>query len=302
MYVHIGYMIMTSLTFIMFPIFKLINEDSETSDKSIMPFEVDYISLIDVKKHYYIILIHCYICVIAHILIIITVDSILIKYIQHSCAIYHLEHMAGTENEKSDLNSDDKSYWRIISCIRHHKEIIDFVDRIESIYSTYFFLQLGYDMINMSITGTQMVLYADEMFEFIRLTLLPLAQLLHLFFKCWKAQQLIDHSALIRESTCKAAWYRTSVKSKKLIGIMLIKTLETSKLTAGKLLVLCFECFAAKILGDRTTLQESIVLCKLFLRATFCFCVKKGNGAYHSSKGTSSEEDYASHTGISRTY
>ncbi|KAF7403277.1 hypothetical protein HZH68_006071 [Vespula germanica] len=205
--------------------------------------------------------------------------------------------MADTENEKSDLNLDDKAYWRIISCIRQHKEIIDFVDRIESIYSTYFFLQLGYNMINMSITGTQIVLYADEMFEFIRLTLLALAQLLHLFFECWQAQQLIDHSALIHESICKAAWYRTSVKSKKLIGIMLIKTLETSKLTAGKLLVLCFECFAAKMLGDRTTSQESIVPCKLFLRATFCFCVKKGNGAYHSSKGASSEEDYASHTG-----
>ncbi|KAL2727274.1 odorant receptor 22a-like [Vespula squamosa] len=88
MYVHIGYMIMTSLTFIMFPIFKIITEDSETSDKSIVPFEVDYLSLIDVKKHYYIILIHCYICVIAHILIIITVDSILIKFIQHSCAMF----------------------------------------------------------------------------------------------------------------------------------------------------------------------------------------------------------------------
>ncbi|KAL2727263.1 odorant receptor 22a-like, partial [Vespula squamosa] len=286
----------------MFPIFKIITEDSETSDKSIVPFEVDYLSLIDVKKHYYIILIHCYICVIAHILIIIAVDTMFIKFIQHSCAMfailgYHLEHMAGTENEKSDLNSDDKSYWRIISCIRQHKEIIDFVDRIESIYSTYFFLQLGYNMINMSITGTQMVLYADETFEFIRLTLLASAQLLHLFFECWQAQQLIDHSALIHESICKAAWYRTSVKSKKLIGIMLIKTLETSKLTAGKLLVLCFECFAAKMLGDRTTSQESIVPCKLFLRATFCFCVKKGNGAYHSSKGASSEEDYTSHTG-----
>nr|XP_050850101.1 odorant receptor 83a-like [Vespula vulgaris] len=155
--------------------------------------------------------------------------------------------MADTENEKSDLNLDDKAYWRIISCIRQHKEIIDFVDRIESIYSTYFFLQLGYNMINMSITGTQIVLYADEMFEFIRLMLLALAQLLHLFFECWQAQQLIDHSALIHESICKAAWYRTSVKSKKLIGIMLIKTLETSKLTAGKLLVLCFECFAAVV-------------------------------------------------------
>ncbi|KAL2727493.1 hypothetical protein V1477_016769 [Vespula maculifrons] len=54
------------------------------------------------------------------------------------------------------------------------------------------------------------------------------------------------------------------------------------------------------MLGDRTTSQESIVPCKLFLRATFCFCVKKGNGAYHSSKGASSEEDYASHTGTHR--
>ncbi|XP_047352568.1 odorant receptor 83a-like isoform X2 [Vespa velutina] len=222
---------------------------SETSDKSIIPFEVDYLSLIDIKKYYYLILVHCYICVIAHVLIIVAVDTIFITFIQHSCAMYailgyHLEHMADIENEKSDLCLDDKAYWRIINCIRQHNEIIDFVDRIESIYSTYFFFQLGYNMINISITGTQIVLYADVMFEFIRLTLLTLAQLFHLFFECWQAQQLIDHSSLIHESICRATWYRTTEKSKKLIKIMLINTLETSKLTAGKLLVLCFECFA----------------------------------------------------------
>lgn len=88
MYGRIGCMIMTSLTFIMFPIFKILTQDSKTSDKSIVPFEVDYLSLIDVKKHYYLILIHCYSCVIVHILIIIAVDTMFITFIQHSCAMF----------------------------------------------------------------------------------------------------------------------------------------------------------------------------------------------------------------------
>ncbi|XP_014611735.1 PREDICTED: odorant receptor 43b [Polistes canadensis] len=152
--------------------------------------------------------------------------------------------MTEIENEKSEVSLDDKAYYRIVNCIRQHREIINFVDQIEFIYSTYFFLQLGYNMINMSITGTQIVLYADVLLEFIRLTMLASAQLLHLFFECWQAQQLIDHSALVHDSICKAAWYFTSMKSRKLIKIMLIKSLETSKLTAGKLIVLCLECFA----------------------------------------------------------
>ncbi|KAK2584512.1 hypothetical protein KPH14_006883 [Odynerus spinipes] len=251
----IGYaywMFLTSIMFVSLPFLRILNQDPETadsSDYSIIPFEVDY--FVDTNEYYYPILIHCYLCTAAHVFIIIAVDTMFITFVQHTCGMftilsYRVEHMADFEgvDERSDCDSaKNKAHRRIADCIFRHKELLGFVDLIESTYSTYFFIQLGLNMIIMSITGVQTMMNANIPHEFMRHLSFTIGQLVHLFFECWQAQQIIDHSVLLSESIGKAEWYRTSIKSKKLIAIMMMKSLVACKLTAGKMIVLCFESF-----------------------------------------------------------
>ncbi|XP_015189438.1 PREDICTED: odorant receptor 22c-like [Polistes dominula] len=128
---------------------------------------------------------------------------------------------------------------------------------MESFYSTSFFLQAGLNMIAMSLTSLQAFTYMDEMAKFLQQMVFSYAQLLHLFFECISAQRLIDHSNRMHEHLINVQWYQTSIRTRKIINIMLIRSRLPCTLTAANMFVISMETFSSIV---RTSMSYFTVL------------------------------------------
>ncbi|KAL0108583.1 hypothetical protein PUN28_015218 [Cardiocondyla obscurior] len=95
---------------------------------------------------------------------------------------------------------------------------------------------------------------SSNILQTIRYTLYVFGQLIHLFFLSFEGQKLIDHSLQIREKIYNSCWYKVSVKSQKLITLVMIKSLRLSYLSAGKIYIFSLESFT-------TVLQTSMSYC-----------------------------------------
>ncbi|XP_051173129.1 odorant receptor coreceptor-like [Leptopilina boulardi] len=83
----------------------------------------------------------------------------------------------------------------------------------------------------------------------VRYMILTLVEIFQLFHKFWQCQTLIDHSTLFRNSIYNSNWYNTSLRTKKMLYIMLIKSEKVCKLTGGKFFDMSYHTFV-KILSS----------------------------------------------------
>ncbi|KYM98781.1 Putative odorant receptor 67a, partial [Cyphomyrmex costatus] len=74
-----------------------------------------------------------------------------------------------------------------------------------------------------------------------------IAQLLHLYIVCWLGQQVIDHSDHVYTSTYRGEWYESSLKSRKLLNMIMLRSTSPCTLTVGKIMILSFPSFSAVV-------------------------------------------------------
>ncbi|XP_043485364.1 uncharacterized protein LOC122513156 [Polistes fuscatus] len=86
---YLIYMSFTGFMFILQPIIRMLSSsfDNSTNILETIPYRLRYGNL-DIEKHYYEILIHSYITVMYHMLILSSINLIYISFIQHACGIF----------------------------------------------------------------------------------------------------------------------------------------------------------------------------------------------------------------------
>ncbi|KAI4477717.1 hypothetical protein M0804_012545 [Polistes exclamans] len=260
--IYAGFLYGAMVIFMITPLKPLIfNTLNETAERPLI-HHVEY--FVDKDKYYYFIILHSYVTIVICISVVIATDTMFLVFIQHVCGLfstlgyykiiskryfsrYQLYHLAEKEKLDLDINvaiKDDKPYKNIAECIYRHQKAIEFANLMESYYSTCFFLQAGLIMIAMSITSLQAFMYMDEMAMFLRQLLFSYAQLAHLFFESVSAQRLMDHSSQMHEHLINVQWYQTTIRTRKVINIMLIRSREPCKLTAANMFVISMETFS----------------------------------------------------------
>ncbi|XP_066592044.1 odorant receptor 46a-like [Prorops nasuta] len=193
-------------------------------------------------------------CIFFHCVISITPEILLITFIQHACGMfkivcYQLENVLEDGNLDIDLHlqtTNDAVYKKLSNLIKKHNRAMQFSQQIESLFSITLFFALGILVIMMIITAVQALLFSDVLDELARSIEFASVQLLHVFFKCWLAQRLMDAAYRIRYYTYKSRWYRMSLKSRKLLILMMIRTNIPCNITAGKLVTFSFVTFSAR--------------------------------------------------------
>ncbi|XP_063972749.1 uncharacterized protein LOC135160288 isoform X4 [Diachasmimorpha longicaudata] len=120
---------------------------------------------------------------------------------------------------------------------------LGFADALEELYIWNFLAVVGLNMIIISVTGVQIVVNLDATEKVIQYGSLTISQLGHLFVECLLGQRLIDYSLGIQEHVSNARWYYSSVKSQKMLGLLLMRSQWPCQLTAGKFLVMNFQTF-----------------------------------------------------------
>ncbi|XP_057338896.1 odorant receptor 13a-like isoform X2 [Microplitis mediator] len=254
------------------PIFcKLLPEGLLPANSSIasakpLMFHVEY--FYDVEKYYYPLLIHSYFGTMTYITVVIAIDTMFMVYVQHACAIFvvvgnRLEHLVDHDNININLKpniSNDESYSRMVKCIIEHSKALEYAQLIESANSFSFFFQLGFNMITISFTGFQAITKLDRPDEAFRYATFTIAQTFVLFFLSWPSQRLADESTRIIEATTRSAWYLTSIRSRKLLQLFILRSSVPCQLTAGTFYILNMENFSAVV---RTSMSYFMVLCSM---------------------------------------
>ncbi|KAM0732226.1 Odorant receptor 9a [Formica fusca] len=230
------------------------------------PYHVEY--FVDLDKYYYPVLIHNYLATAIRLTAIVASDTCVVILVQHCCALfsivrYRLEHIRKSVEQDKELvmlEEDDKMYKNFVYCIRKHEDALQFAGLLETVYSKAFFIEVGLIIGAMSLSAVQATNDTLTPQIAIRHGGYIIAQLLHLFTVCWLGQQIIDHSDRVYTSIYRGEWYETSSKSRKLLNMIMLRSISPCTLTAGKIMILSLPSFSAVVRASASyfTVLQSI--------------------------------------------
>ncbi|CAL7935123.1 unnamed protein product [Xylocopa violacea] len=236
------------------------------SDNRPLAFRVEH--FLDVDKYYYPLLVHSYFGTVAYTAIVVAINSIIAVYVRHECGLCEILRMKlenFVEDDNMDINlhpneHEDRWYRNARECVLLHKHIIEFAKILEDANTTSYLLQLGLNMICVSFTQFQAVINLEDTAMVLRYVSVSICLLCDLLFVSWPGQQLSDYTERIFRYTTNGKWYQSSINCRKLLTIMLSKSVTPLKLTACKLYTLNLESFSAVA---RTSFSYTMVLCSL---------------------------------------
>ncbi|XP_076161448.1 uncharacterized protein LOC143143723 [Ptiloglossa arizonensis] len=216
-------------------------------------FRVEH--FVDADKYYYPLLIHSYLSTLGFCGIVVACDSMLLVNVQHECGLCEilgrrLKDFMDGDNANIDLYPDkrnDASYKNTRACIILHKHIIQYSKIMEDANTVSFLFQLGLTMIGISFTQFQAIANLRSPNKVLRFVSFSMCILSILFLNSWRGQQMTDSTDRIFEYTTSGKWYYSSIKCRKLISIMLSKSVLPIKLTAGKIYILNLINFSAGV-------------------------------------------------------
>ncbi|KAF3054219.1 Odorant receptor 355 [Nylanderia fulva] len=227
---YAGLMLLTGFLYIIKSVVLILIEDSSNSTKlavTKLPFRVEYGQKID--QYFYLILVHNYLIVCSHVTATVATDTLYFTLIQHACGMFSVV--------------GDVNYNKVLECLRKHLHVIEFAEMIESTFANIFLVSISLNMVGGSICGIQVcIIFFIFHYENSPLAIY-IAQLTHLFLQFWQAQFLLDYSVLPYESICKANWYYTSMRCRKLLLLIMNRTVLPCRITAGKVVTLSIESF-----------------------------------------------------------
>ncbi|KAF3054387.1 Odorant receptor 249 [Nylanderia fulva] len=250
---YAGLMLLTGFLYIIKSVVLILIEDSSNSTKlavTKLPFRVEYGQKID--QYFYLILVHNYLTVCSHVTATVATDTLYFTLIQHACGMFSvvghsLERIGKDSDDNFDLKPDkirDVNYNKVLECLRKHLHVIEFAEMIESTFANIFLVSISLNMVGGSICGIQVLMNLNnDAKDIIAPLAIYIAQLTHLFLQFWQAQFLLDYSVLPYESICKANWYYTSMRCRKLLLLIMNRTVLPCRITAGKVVTLSIESF-----------------------------------------------------------
>nr|AXM05163.1 odorant receptor [Campoletis chlorideae] len=246
----------TLITFVLMPVVPKLMDvimPLNASRSLIYPLPLSY-GNINVDKYYIPIMIHADCAILIAITTIVAMDSTYAVYVEHACGMFaavgdRLHHLMDFREKKfidksSPSDMEKATYQAIVDCIEMHKEAIKFANTIESSHTFVLLLVVGLSVLSMSVAGYQVIMNLNKPNEAFRFLIFVLAQFFHLFYLSWPGQKLIDHSERIHDLVYDAKWYETSPRSQKLILLMMMRSIEPCKLTAGKFFDMSFANFS----------------------------------------------------------
>ncbi|CAK9800141.1 hypothetical protein ANTQUA_LOCUS2387 [Anthophora quadrimaculata] len=128
-------------------------------------------------------------------------------------------------------------------CVMFHVRALKSYDIINGITSRSYFFQVGLNMVNISVTSVQTVMYLHQPEEMSRFACFLVAQQFHLLFISIPGQILLDQSAELAHDIYNSMWYNIPVKIQKILHQVQIRSSKPCKLVAGGLYEMSIQNF-----------------------------------------------------------
>ncbi|XP_008549293.1 odorant receptor 13a-like [Microplitis demolitor] len=227
------------------------------------PYPVNY--GVDHDKYFYAIETHISFCSTLVITTIIAADTLFIVLVQHICGIfkiisYRLENLVSSSNLDIDLHPskiNDRAFWVISDCIKKHNKAIQFAELLENSYCWIFFISVGLETLLMTFSGVQLVSQMSNIDGLFRYGPFAFGQLVHVFIENAISQQLINYSGGINDAISMIKWYTLSMRSRKLLTFMIMRSQVICSVSAGKMIIMSMETFGMIL---KTTMSYFTIL------------------------------------------
>ncbi|XP_051173010.1 odorant receptor 13a-like [Leptopilina boulardi] len=204
---------------------------NETRSKT-LSLEVYF--FVNSEDYFYFIFFHIAINLICQFFIFVGFESSFAIVIEHGCALFEiigfqLKKINNNDNERENLE-------KLFFCIEQHKRAIKFCNNVESIYVTCFFFVMSINAFIISVCLTEFVLHLDNLKMSIQFGWACTSSLIYVLLNSFFAQRLIDYSTELPTIIYDSSWYQKSVKIKKILLFMMMRSEIPCKITAGKII------------------------------------------------------------------
>ncbi|THK33254.1 odorant receptor 160NTE, partial [Diachasma alloeum] len=218
-----------SVIFCLFPLKPLILDivcPLNDSRPKTFALQTDYsIYGINANDNHFMITMHGLFTVTILIHFIVTIDTFMLIIVLHCCGLF--------ESIRADF-FPERQYKIVCDGIIIHHRAITLAESIETSFTIMYGFLVLITMILISVVGLQTIMNFNDPTEVIRCAAFGATLSLHLFFISMPGQELYDHSNRASEIIYSCNWSGMSLKAKRLISIMLMRSMKPMRMTAAK--------------------------------------------------------------------
>ncbi|XP_026675078.1 uncharacterized protein LOC108631933 [Ceratina calcarata] len=222
------------------PLMDVILPLNETRQRQQM-FRLNY--FVDKDEYFYPIYFHCSWCSFLIVIITVAMDSLRMVLVHHACGLFAVCGYQIGKVTEGNLRRSGTLFEQIKKCVTTHKEALRFYGIIDNSSRTSYFFIILFNMIGITVTAVQIVLYLHKPEEALRIAVFLIAQQFHLLIVTLPGQVLVDYSSELATDVYCSAWYQLPTNIQKMLYIMQIRSGKACKLTAGGLYEMNIENF-----------------------------------------------------------
>nr|AZQ24893.1 odorant receptor [Aphidius gifuensis] len=189
---------------------------------------------VDPDEYFVLITIHGYIASTFLVLMLWSVDSFIMIMVQHCCSLFVIVGFTLKKLDQGNKKHTEKFENDVlINALQVHQQAIEFADFIEASLKNMYGIVIIENMLAISITGLETIKQMDQTDQAMRFAAFAFGQMVHLFFNSLPGQELVDHSTGLFDLVYDCQWESLSIKSKKKILLILMRSAKPKSLTAG---------------------------------------------------------------------
>ncbi|XP_076763118.1 uncharacterized protein LOC143430624 isoform X2 [Xylocopa sonorina] len=231
--------------FLLLPLFPLFFDVilplNETRQRYQM-FRLKY--FVNEDQYFFSIYFHSIWCSFVVVIIIVSIDSLYMLIVHHACGLFAL---CGYQIEKAmkcnDANVNGISIESFRRCAVMHNKALQFYQIIDDSSRLSYFFQVLFNMIGITVTAVQTVMYLHRPEEALRIAVFLVAQQFHLLVITLPGQVLVDQSLQFANDIYDSTWYQMPRNIQKVLHTMQLRSTRACKLTAGGLYEMNIENF-----------------------------------------------------------
>ncbi|XP_051168369.1 odorant receptor 49b-like [Leptopilina boulardi] len=196
------------------------------------PFQVYY--YVDCPEDYfYFIVIHFSFLGLIVVFIVLSAETVFAVFTEHACSLFKIVSLQ--LKKINSVNSEIENMKALIFCIEHHNRAFEFCRSIESLYSPYFLFMLVAYSAFISVSLIEVVLNFNSFEIALRCGANLIVGLFFIFLKSFLVQRFMDYGTGLADTIYESDWYEMSVKMRKILLFIMIRSRTPCKVTAGKL-------------------------------------------------------------------
>ncbi|PZC74884.1 hypothetical protein B5X24_HaOG200799 [Helicoverpa armigera] len=170
----------------------------------------------------------------------------------------------GMGNEAYTFTSEQEKTLnlRLGSCVMQHQKALDVGKELQECFSEPTFAQLTVSLIIICATAFQLSMgHSDNMVRLLSMGTYLLNMTFQVFIYCYQGNQLSEESSEIAGAAYECPWYKCSVRVRRGLLIVMVRTRRALRLTAGGFTTLSLASFMAIIKASYSlfTLLQQVI-------------------------------------------